>query len=98
MRELENIIERAVSLTNSSMIQPEDLPDNIRLSHKEKENILLSSFRGAKTEALRVFYRDYFKRLLEKHNGNISQAAEEAKIDRKTIHRLLNRYKIEIEK
>ncbi|MBI2119228.1 MAG: sigma-54-dependent Fis family transcriptional regulator [Elusimicrobia bacterium] len=98
VRELENIIERAVSLTNSLMIQSEDIPDNIRLSHKEKENILLSSFRGAKTEALRVFYRDYFKRLLEKHNGNISEAAEEAKIDRKTIHRLLNRYKIEIEK
>ena len=28
--------------------------------------------------------------LLERHDGNISQAAQDAGVDRKTIHRLLN--------
>jgi DNA-binding NtrC family response regulator len=37
------------------------------------------------------FERRYIKRLLEKHEGNISAAARAAGIDRMSIHKMLHR-------
>jgi transcriptional regulator of acetoin/glycerol metabolism len=34
----------------------------------------------------------YLRELLERHQGNISAAAKVAGIDRKTFHRLINKY------
>ncbi len=36
----------------------------------------------------------YLTELLERHDGNVSQAAKAAGIDRKTFHRLINKYRI----
>lgn len=97
VRELENVIERAISLADSDMIRLQDLPPHIRLEENRMETIDgLKSFKQAKSEALKDFYQKYFEKLVAKHKGNISQAAAEAQIDRKTIHRLLNRYRIDV--
>lgn len=98
VRELENIIERAVSLSNSKTLQVEDLSDDISQGngYKSRPELFTGPFKEAKTKALKNFYREYFHHLLGKYNGNISQAAEEAGIDRKTIHRLLQRFDINL--
>ena len=49
----------------------------------------------AKNDAITVFEKEYLSDLLKRHNGNISQAARTAGIDRKTIHRMLAKYEIE---
>jgi transcriptional regulator of acetoin/glycerol metabolism len=36
----------------------------------------------------------YLRALLEHHQGNISAAAKAAEIDRKTFHRLINKYRL----
>jgi transcriptional regulator of acetoin/glycerol metabolism len=36
----------------------------------------------------------YLAELLRRHDGNVSQAAKAAGIDRKTFHRLINKYGI----
>jgi transcriptional regulator of acetoin/glycerol metabolism len=52
-------------------------------------------FHDAKTDAITVFEKEYLQDLLKRHNGNISQAARTAGIDRKTIHRMLSKYNLE---
>jgi len=42
-----------------------------------------------------VFEQEYLKDLLARHSGNISRAAREAGMDRKTIHRMLSKYEME---
>ena len=36
----------------------------------------------------------YLRDLLDRHDGNISAAAKVAGIDRKTFHRLINKYQL----
>ncbi|MBI4217864.1 MAG: sigma-54-dependent Fis family transcriptional regulator [Elusimicrobia bacterium] len=98
VRELENVMERAVSLANTDQIQVEDLPENFRSGSEVGDSAYNGSFKEVRTKVLESFYKNYFQRLLAKHRGNISRASEEARIDRKTVHRLLTRYQIRFEK
>ena len=51
--------------------------------------------RGQEPGAIAIFEKEYLSDLLRRHNGNISQAARTAGIDRKTIHRMLTKYDLE---
>src|SRR5690606_18794534 len=53
-------------------------------------------FHEAKERAIEAFERAYLGALLERHDGNISEAARHAGIDRKTVHRLLKKYDMEV--
>lgn len=53
-------------------------------------------FKDAKEELLNKFERDYLIDLLKRNNLNISQAAREAKLDRKHIRNLMKKYKLNI--
>ncbi|CAN5302993.1 sigma-54 dependent transcriptional regulator [soil metagenome] len=101
VRELQNVVERVVSLGSSDQrIESADLPREVtgagdgagRPSAGSAAADL--SFHEAKSEAVSLFEQEYLRNLLEHNEGNISQAARGAGIDRKTIHRMLNRYDI----
>ncbi len=96
VRELQNVMERAVSLTDSEIIVPEDLPEKIRSIKNPDELIFPAGFdyKKAKKEWTDSFDKKYLSALLERHNGNISKAAREAQINRKTIHRLIKRHRL----
>jgi DNA-binding NtrC family response regulator len=49
-------------------------------------------FKDAKEKWVSAFEREYLAALLEKHSGNISQAAREAGVDRKHFRRLARKY------
>src|SRR5690606_2250530 len=51
-------------------------------------------FKEAKEQWISTFERDYISELLQRHNGNISQAAREADIDRKYFRKLMSKYGI----
>jgi len=95
IRELQNVIEQAMSLTESDIIQPVDLSEHIRensLDFKE-ESLENLRYKDAKEKFLNHFTRQYIKNLLEKCDGNISDVARKAGISRKTVYRILeNRY------
>lgn len=96
VRELQNVISRAVALMTGEVIGPADLPGHVRengtaLSGKVDTGL---SFKDAKKRWLTSFEKEYLSNLLRRHNNNISRAAIEAGIDRKTIHRLLNKYRL----
>ncbi|MBW2312389.1 MAG: sigma-54-dependent Fis family transcriptional regulator [Deltaproteobacteria bacterium] len=96
VRELQNVMERAVSLTDSEILGPEDLPEQIRLIRQSDPFVLPagSNYKTAKREWTDSFERRYLQALLARHNGNISKAALEAQVNRKTIHRLLKRHRL----
>lgn len=52
-------------------------------------------FKEAKDEWISAFERDYLTELLIRHDGNISQAAREADIDRKHFRTLMKKHDIE---
>ena len=96
VRELQNVISRAVTLNTDETIGPEDLPDGLRRMDASPQPRLKGgmSFKDAKRRWLTAFEKEYLAELLKRHEGNISRAAVEAGIDRKTIHRLLNKHKL----
>ncbi|HKP75588.1 MAG TPA: sigma-54 dependent transcriptional regulator [Longimicrobiaceae bacterium] len=101
VRELQNMIERIVSLCLPGQeIFGEDLPEELSVRGVVNGRAAASysadaPFHDAKNEAITVFEKEYLSDLLKRHNGNISQAARTAGIDRKTIHRMLAKYEIE---
>ncbi|MEE9124917.1 MAG: sigma 54-interacting transcriptional regulator, partial [candidate division NC10 bacterium] len=97
VRELQNVMERGVVLAEGEMVTPAELPANLRLPQKVPTAMVTDhlSLKKAKGQWVEAFEREYLITLLNKHQGNISQAAKTAGVDRKTIHRLLKRYQIE---
>ena len=95
IRELENAIERAVVMCRSEEIQVCDLPENITSRITSKDIPLFDeddSYIDAKRKIIESFERNYFIRLLERCNGNLSKAAEIAKMDRSNLRKLLKKY------
>ncbi|HET7228666.1 MAG TPA: sigma-54 dependent transcriptional regulator [Longimicrobium sp.] len=103
VRELQNVVERIVSMCLPGQeITADDVPEELSvrggIPGGKGPAFTFSAdlpFHDAKTDAITVFEKEYLKDLLKRHNGNISQAARTAGIDRKTIHRMLAKYEIE---
>lgn len=92
IRELENIIERAVILSDGDTILPEALP--LELRYKKGREVL--SFEGLRfAEAKEKFEKEYIISALTNMNGNIAQAAEVAGLDRNNFKAKMKRYGIE---
>ena len=102
VRELEHAIERAVILAADQQIQPGDLPPAMQNNVGEGADLALVDldwpFKQAKAVVIEDFERRYITRILNKHNGNISRAAEQSGIDRRSMHRLMVKYRISAHK
>jgi DNA-binding NtrC family response regulator len=97
VRELENTIERAVSLTDSPLIGKDALPLHIRSRDLARMPAPTNgSFKEAKDKWIDAFEKHYLAELLQRHNHNVSAAAREAGIDRKTVHRLIAKHGLRI--
>ncbi|MCX7822500.1 MAG: sigma-54 dependent transcriptional regulator [Syntrophobacterales bacterium] len=103
VRELENTIERGVIMATSELITPSDLFPEYNhqapgpLNIPTDPTIFDLPFKEAKGKLLDEFQLRYLQRLLEKHNGNISQTARECGLKRQHIYRLLKKIKFDPE-
>ncbi len=95
IRELQNVIERATSLTDDRYINISDLPGNVIDSSSDTDYMNNLPFKSAKRKWLESFERKYFTDILQEFNGNISKAARKAGIDRKTVYRILKKHGID---
>jgi len=100
VRELQNAIERAVALAEGEYLTVGDFPERMtqgvggaRLEQIHDSHDLLS----VRKKILGSFERDYLVKLLRDNNGNVSLAARQAGINRRTLYRLLERYGIDLE-
>ena len=84
VRELENCIKRAVAMAQGPRITPEDLQ---LASSVSTEGLTLRAAREAVEKEL-------VKKVLARHNGNVTRAAVELGISRPTLHELITRHGI----
>jgi len=92
VRELENIIARAVALTNSSKIELSHLPEDFR-----KFKIFTFRKKNSPLPTLEDQEKEYIKMVLKEVGGNKTLAAQILGIDRATLWRKLKKYSLENE-
>ena len=92
VRQLENSMERAVTLTQFEQITVDDLPD--RIKDYESTKLVLVDSDAEHLLTLHELERHYIERVLEATQGNKSQAARVLGLDRRTLYRKLERYGI----
>jgi two-component system response regulator HydG len=90
VRELMNCIERSVALTSYEQLVVDDLPERVR-SFRE-EHVLVTGSDPEELVPLEEVERRYVLRVLEASGGNKTIAARVLGLDRKTLHRKLERW------
>src|SRR5213596_922908 len=88
MRELENALERAVTLTKGDVIPRTAIPDKIT----ERKAEPLVAERPHQNPSLDVIEQAYITWVLQSEGGNKTRAAEVLGIDPSTLYRKLSRY------
>jgi two-component system, NtrC family, response regulator AtoC len=96
IRQLENVIEQAVVLSHQNILTLDDLPREVREG-------LPSSYDGAKERqflfsdmpSLEEIKKRYALYVMNHVQGNISSAAKVLDVDRRSLYRMLARWKIE---
>ena len=88
VRELENIIEPAVALTDCDQIRPQDLPYDL-------QQLEVDTIEGEGFLTLEEVEKRYIERVLEKTGYNKGLTAQILNMPRTTLWRKLKEHKIE---
>ena len=95
VRQLVNILERAVVLAAGPVLRKEDLPEDLNLKSSFNEGFLDElmhlPFRQAKDRITAHFMREYLARKLKANDGNISHTAAELGIHRQSLQSMMRR-------
>src|SRR5579863_217036 len=89
VRELENMIERAVVLSQKSELEMQDFLLNVTDNtgtHAMQNPVFPATYREAKQTILENFERKFFMDALKSARGNISKAAEQIGMHRKNFY------------
>jgi len=84
IRELQHAIERAVIMSDSSVLQPADFL--FPSTETRGDGIILDTYNLEEVEKATI------RRVLGKHGGNISQASKELGLSRTSLYRRLEKY------
>lgn len=90
VRELLNIVERCVALSESGFVQPGDLP--VHIGKHRQEKTLLSTLQEITAEA----EREHIRRILTLTKGNRSKASMILGVSRKTLWEKINLHQLDI--
>jgi DNA-binding NtrC family response regulator len=85
IRELKAVIAKCSLLTDSAMIQPDDLPAHMKARHYESPK---------KSKTLEDMEKEHIINVLAETEGNQTKASEILGINRKTLYKKIHRYKI----
>jgi DNA-binding NtrC family response regulator len=92
VRQLKNVMERLTALHPGGVLEPEDIEED---SPNLEASATLSTlpWKDAREKYLASFESSYAQAVLARCGGNVSAAAREAGVDRKTFYALLKREK-----
>jgi transcriptional regulator of acetoin/glycerol metabolism len=83
IRELENMIERAIVIGNGKRITLKDLPEE-------------KTFISNSIESLDDFEKTFILQILNKYDWNISRTARALKVDRVTLYNKIKKYDLKL--
>ena len=96
IREMENTIERCIIISESDMIDVDDLPPHIKSADgKGVYDVSGSLFSDDTVIPFEKLKEEAIKHALRITNGNIVEAARKLQLGRATIYRLMEKYNIE---
>lgn len=108
MRELQNVVRRMCVMVDGPTITMREVPAELLSTPDDASGVFAETaagiescelaFSAAKTQYLNLFEASYLKSTLDRHAGNVSRAAEAARVDRKTFYRLLRKHRMEPER
>jgi len=100
VREMENVIERVVSLSRGPLVLPSDLPENLREAGAGRATEAglpgLETCDSAELPTLDELEKRYVQRVLRETGGNKLQAAKILGIDRRTLYRMAERFGLDL--
>jgi DNA-binding NtrC family response regulator len=99
IRELENVIERAATLSNERLLTVEDLPLAIRdAKNTQIMTRVAAGVNGVFADApsLEEVKRRYIRHVIVSTHGNLSRAAAILDVDRRSLYRMIERLQIEV--
>jgi DNA-binding NtrC family response regulator len=91
VRQLKNVMERLTALHSGGVLGPEDIHEDS--PSETAGNLSALPWKDAREHYLASFESSYAQAVLARCGGNVSAAAREADVDRKTFYALLNREK-----
>ncbi len=100
VRELENLIERAVMLTRGEEITSDLLEKMLSLNPVVKAPVLPingSSFKDSRDYILNLFEKQFVEEKLKSLNGNVTAAAKVSGMTRQNFQRMMKKYNIKAE-
>src|SRR3972149_2578665 len=95
VRQLENLIERAIIMAKGNAITHIDFSDNKKIKKADSSYAVLAEFhpfKKSKERLIKDYEREYFVNLLRKYRGNITQTSRVSQVDIKTIRRKMEEY------
>lgn len=103
IRELENVMSRAVVMARQSVLTPDDFPERLRYGKEPAIRSLSadsastdSSFSFAQLLSLEEMKKQYILYVLKQTRGNMSRTAEVLQIDRRSLYRMLKRFAVSL--
>jgi Nif-specific regulatory protein len=97
IRELENVVERSAILAQNEWITKEDLPKTLfeenEFDYKINTPQSYGELKALKKKAIEEIEKSFLNHILLKNDNIVSKAAEEARMHRVELHRLINKYK-----
>jgi two-component system NtrC family response regulator len=97
IRELENLIERAVALERGNSLTPHAFPAelfNTQNLQKIDIPIIDQKFNIAKKAVVEAFEKKFLIRRLQETSGNVTEAARISGIERQSFQRLMKKYNL----
>lgn len=96
VRELENLVERAVMLTKGDVIVPDVIADMIQPATAAARPLPISSrvFSAARKDLLGQFEKQFLLQQLTAHRGNVTLAARSSRMTRQNFQRLMTKHRI----
>lgn len=92
VRQLQNVLKRALVMTQGGAIGLDDLPDEIVACAGETRTRDATDYFCQREERLAAFEKEFLRNLLARCNGSIPDAVRAAHLPRATLYRLLKKH------
>ncbi|MDC0744859.1 sigma-54 interaction domain-containing protein [Polyangium mundeleinium] len=94
VRQMENVVVRAVLIAEGNLIQPEDLPKAVRLAQPEPATPSVGGLKAETEQLTQQFEKQRIQAVLQDTNWNRRKAAEKLGIPYPTLLRRMREYSI----